>query len=53
MPTAQLNVTAPVEETDRLPSTYSVEKLFFGAVVIFQFYGNGAENMKKTRRTAD
>jgi hypothetical protein len=32
---------------------YSVEKLPFGAEMIFQFYGNAAENMRKTRRTAD
>jgi hypothetical protein len=39
--------------TDRAESTYSVEKLSFGAEAIFQFYGNAAENPWKTRRTAD
>jgi hypothetical protein len=33
--------------------TYSVEKLDFSAEAVFPFYGNAAENLKKTRRTAD
>jgi hypothetical protein len=37
----------------RLDRVYSVEKLPFGAEVIFQFYGNAAENMRKTRHTDD
>ena len=41
-------ITAP-----HLDSTYSVEKLRFGSAVIFQFCGNAAGNMRKTRRTAD
>jgi len=32
---------------------YSVEKLHFSAEAIFQFHGNGAENLRKTRHTAD
>ena len=38
---------------DRPERVYSVEKLSFGAETIFQFYGNAAENLRKTRRTAD
>jgi hypothetical protein len=38
---------------DRLERVYSVEKLSFGAEAIFQFCGNAAENLRKTRRTAD
>jgi len=38
---------------DRPERVYSVEKLPFGAEVIFQFYGNAAENMRKTRHTDD
>jgi hypothetical protein len=38
---------------DRPERVYSVEKLSFGAEAIFQFCGNAAENLRKTRRTAD
>ncbi len=31
----------------------SVEKLSFGAEAILQFYGNAAQGLVKTRRTAD
>jgi hypothetical protein len=34
-------------------SAYSVEKLHFRAEAIFRFYGNAAENPRKTRRTVD
>jgi hypothetical protein len=37
----------------RRVTTYSVEKLLFGAVAIFQFYRNTAEHPRETRRTAD
>jgi hypothetical protein len=38
---------------ERLKVAYSVEKLDFSAEAIFPFYGNAAENLRKTRRTAD
>jgi hypothetical protein len=39
---------------ERLHPAYSNgEKLYFSAEAIFQFYGNAAENLRKTRRTAD